>query len=82
MECAGSALGVFTDRDSGDCDRIWGRMLALGQRDGLVKLVDVATREEKWGVQAHAGSSRTAVAISPNGSCVASVGLSDRHWKL
>jgi len=57
-------------------------MLALGQCHGLVKLVDAATSEDKWGVQAHAGSKRAAVAISPNGSCVASVGFSDRQWKL
>jgi len=41
------------------------RMLALGVKGGRVMLVDEATGEEKWAVQAHAGE-HAIVAISPN----------------
>ena len=52
-------------------------------------LMDEATGEVKWAVQAHAaedpnklgGSSTTKVAMSPNGRFVASVGTADENWK-
>jgi len=52
-------------------------------------LVDEATGEVKWAVQAHAAGDRnrvsglsTMVAMSPNGRFVASVGTADENWKL
>jgi len=69
-------------------------MLALGLDNGRVMLVDEATGEEKWAVQAHSLSSEVEVAMSPNGRFVASVGSgrsgtqrarSSRHddvWKI
>ena len=57
-------------------------MLALGLDNGRVMLVDEATGEERWAVQAHS-KAQTQVVMSP-GTCriVASVGLNDEHWKL
>jgi len=63
---------------------VLGEMLAFGV-GRRVKLVDVATGEVKWEVEAHSdqfNSSHTHVAISPNGRFVASVGRCDPHWKL
>jgi WD40 repeat protein len=60
-------------------------MLALGCYGGRVKLVDEANpREERWTVEAHAGSFGTAthVAMSPSGRFVASFGEDDNNWKL
>ncbi|KAJ1478378.1 quinon protein alcohol dehydrogenase-like superfamily [Baffinella frigidus] len=58
-------------------------MLALGLESGRVMLVDEATGEEKWAVQAHPLDSETKVAMSPgNGRFVASVGEIDEKWKL
>jgi len=48
-------------------------------------LVDEATGEVKWDVQAHAAENMdatAAAAMSPDGSFVASVGNLDQHWKL
>ena len=72
-------------------------MLALGVAGGRVILMDEATGEVKWTVQAHAltnvsmynrtlvrGSSEadTLVAMSPNGRFVASAGGAEENWKL
>jgi hypothetical protein len=58
-------------------------MLALGVVGGRVILVDAATGEERWALQAHAGEySSTQVAMSPSGRFVASVGFSEENWKL
>jgi len=58
-------------------------MLALGLARGLVMLVDEATGEERWAVQAHAGThSGTLVAMSPSGRFVASVGEDNASWML
>ena len=61
-----------------------GRMLAVGNRGGRVMLVDAATGEVKWAVQAHDGSdSGTRVTMSPrNGRFVASIGFAAENWKL
>ena len=61
-----------------------GRMLAVGNSDGRVMLVDAATGEVKWAVQAHDGSdSGTRVTMSPrNGRFVASIGFAAENWKL
>jgi len=62
---------------------VLGRMLALGLRDGRVMLVDEATGDVKWAVQAHAGeNSSTKVAMSPCGRYVASVSTAEENWKL
>jgi len=62
---------------------VLGRMLTLGLRGGRVMLVDEATGEVKWAVQAHAGeNSRTKVAMSPSGRFVASVSTAEENWKL
>ena len=64
---------------------VLGRMLALGLADGRVMLVDEATGEVKWDVQAHPGTGggRAYVSMSPdNGRFVASVGMDEKHWKL
>ena len=46
-------------------------------------LVDEATGEERWAVQAHAGTnSSTVVAMSPSGRFVASMGMVEENWKL
>ena len=45
-------------------------------------LVDEATGEVRWDVQAHAGASLATAAMSPDGSVVASIGNLDQHWKL
>jgi len=59
------------------------KMLALGVDGGRVMLVDEATGEVKWAVQAHAGGNwRASVAMSSDGRLLASVGLDDEHWKL
>ena len=60
------------------------RMLALGVADGRVMLVDEATGEVKWAVQAHAAGNKwkTLVAMSPSGRFVASVGGGDESWTL
>ena len=57
-------------------------MLALGLDSGRVMVVDEATGEEKWAVQAHCLDSRVRVAMSPNGRSVASVGCRDDGWKI
>jgi len=61
-----------------------GEMLALGVVGGRVMLVDEATGEVKWEVQAHPGGEilQTQVAMSKDGRFVASVGGNDEHWKL
>ena len=61
-------------------------MLALGIFGGRVLLVDEATGEERWAVQAHAGAIGavmlpTQVAMSPSGRFVASVG-GEENWML
>ena len=57
--------------------------MALGLESGRVMLVDEATGEVKWAVEAHIQqSSSTQVAMSLDGRFVASVGLYDPHWKL
>ena len=65
------------------------RILALGlthydhidaSERGWVVLVDEATGEEKWRVQAHDGV--VCVAVSPDGRFVASMGNNDGHWRL
>jgi len=64
---------------------VLGRMLALGLSDGRLMLVDQATGELKWAVQAHDASddgSQITVAMSPDGRFVASVSFADGHWKL
>ena len=60
------------------------RMLALGLDNGRVMMVDEATGEEKWSIQAHSPSSPVHVAMSPNGRFVACVGFNDNHhcWKI
>ena len=46
-------------------------------------LVDEATGQERWAVQAHAGEScYTIVAMSPSGRFVVSMGDDDEIWKL
>ena len=45
-------------------------------------LVDEATGEVKWRVQAHSREYACAVAMSSGGKFVASVGWNDEHWKL
>ena len=52
-------------------------MLALGLQGGLVMLVDEATGEVKWEVQAgeNAEDPRLCVAMAPGGRFVARVGL-------
>ena len=65
-------------------------MLAFGDSDGRVMMVNEATGEVKWAVKAHAADPdnfynvfpTTRVAISPNGRFVASVGFADENWKL
>ena len=67
-------------------------MLALGLDAGRLMLVDEATGEEKWTVQAHEHfttdlaesrrQSRTHVAMSPNGRFVLSVAGFMENWKL
>jgi WD40 repeat protein len=58
-------------------------MLALGLEGGRVMLVDEATGEVKWAVHAHSLHSRwTKVASSLENRFLASVELSDEHWKL
>jgi WD40 repeat protein len=57
-------------------------MLALGVYGGRVVMVDDATGEVKWTVQAHPTGQSAYVAMSPGGRFVASVGLNDRRWKL
>ena len=61
-----------------------GRMLALGVTGGRVMLVDEATGEERWEVQAHAVvPSSMCVAMSPsNGRFVASASNKQGEWKL
>ena len=60
-----------------------GGMLAIGLYSGRVMLVDEATREVKWEVQAHSLHSHPNVAMSPGtGRFVVSVGLHDEHWTL
>jgi len=64
------------------------RMLALGVCRGRVMLVDEATAEVRWDVEAHLrGSSSESqsgarVAMSPDGRFVASVGRDEEQWKL
>jgi WD40 repeat protein len=57
-------------------------MLALGLDFGRVMLVDEATGDVKWEVRAHTGEDWCAVAMSPSGRFVASVGFDDTHWTL
>jgi WD40 repeat protein len=62
-------------------------MLALGILGGRVMLVDEATGEERWAVQAHVGTVGpenvcTEVAMSPNGRFVASVSGEHENWML
>ena len=63
-------------------------MLAVGLSGGRVILVDEATGEVRWEVQAHPGQfaeaySTACVAISPNsGRFVASVGSKEENWKM
>jgi len=57
-------------------------MLALGLMDGRVMLVDSATGEVKWAVQAHAGGHLSIVEMSPSGRFVASVSAGEEKWKL
>ena len=45
-------------------------------------LVDEATGEERWAVQAHNLTPSTRVAMSPSGWFVASVGGEDDNWML
>ena len=61
---------------------MWARMLALGLDNGWVMVVDEATGEERWSVQAHSPDSLVQVAIPPNGRFVASVGSRDDGWKI
>jgi len=61
---------------------VWVRMLALGLDDGRVVVVDEATGEEKWAVQAHPPHSLVQVAMPPNGRLVASVALEEDDWKI
>jgi len=65
--------------------RCWLIMLALGVQSGRVMMVDGATGEGKWAVQAYfpGTDSRSRVAMSPgDGKFVASVGFDDGRWKL
>jgi WD40 repeat protein len=57
-------------------------MLALGLDNGRLVVVDEATGEEKWAVQAHSQQSLVHVAVPPNGRFVASVGFDDYDWKI
>jgi len=57
-------------------------MLALGLTSGRVMVVDEATGEVKWAVQAHSLNARVQVAMSPNGRFVASVGFPDVDCKI
>ena len=61
---------------------MWARMLALGLEGRRVMLVDEATGEEKWAVQAHSLDYVVHVAVSPNGRFVASVGFRDDDCKI
>ena len=59
-----------------------GGMLALGLTNGQVMLVDEATGEVMWAVQAHPAGRACHVAMSPSGKFVASVADKEAHWKL
>jgi len=61
---------------------VLGRMLALGVDVGRLMLVDEATGEVRWTVEAHGEDSVIEVAMSPNGGFVASVGGAEENWKL
>jgi len=58
------------------------RMLVLGLDSGRMIMVDEATGEEKWAVQAHTQDSPVQVAMSPSGRFVASVGYDDDDCKI
>jgi len=58
-------------------------MLALDLGGGTAILVDEATGEVKWALQAHSLNSwSTEVAMSPDGRFLVSVGTVDGHWKM
>ena len=57
-----------------------GRMLGIGLFGGRVMLVDEATGEVRWAVQAHAGTQSTTCVAS--GRFLASSGGADENWKL
>jgi WD40 repeat protein len=58
-------------------------MLVLGVYGGRVMLVDEATGEERWAVQAHAGEDAfTQPAMSPSGRFMASQGGKHANWML
>ena len=57
-------------------------MLAFGDADGRVMMVDEATGEEKWSIQAHSLNYKARVAMAPDGRFVASVGFNDDSWKI
>jgi len=57
-------------------------MLALGLEDGQVMLVDEATGEVMWAVEAHPAGDECHVAMSPSGKFVASVADTEAHWML
>ena len=63
--------------------------MALRFQDGRLLVVDAATGEEKWAVQAHAGQfgqgqiySRGRRAMSPDGRFLASLGGAAKSWRL
>ena len=60
----------------------WGSMLAFGLDSGRLMVVDEATGEEKWAVQAHALTSSVHVAMPQSGRIVASVGFQDDACKI
>jgi len=59
---------------------VLGRMLGLGLYGGRVMLVDEATGEVRWAVQAHAGTHSTTCVAS--GRFLASLGSADANWRL
>ena len=57
-------------------------MLAIGSHDRL-SFVNAATGKEKWNVQAHpANIDPVRVALSPDGTAIASCGGRDKSWKM
>jgi len=59
-------------------------MLAIGSR-GKVRFLNTATGKERWNVQAHPANGAfdsVCVAVSPDGTAIASCGGSDKSWKM
>ena len=57
-------------------------MLAVGTKDGRIRLMDAATGIMRWEVQGCEGGRACTVAMSPDGRFVASLGGGEENWKL